>query len=106
MKDAKVKMYRGNQPSLDDGWRRVGECLDEDDVVWCVFARGQDHSPDWLTFKISANGRAHTKANYWLVKNISTGQIGFARDFAIMRSNRPTLHEQVESIINNLMVYE
>jgi hypothetical protein len=99
-------MYRGNLPSADEGWRKVGECLDDDEVLWGVFARGQNHSSDWLTFKISADGRAHTKANYWLVKNINTGQLGFARDFAIMRTNRPSLHWQVESIINNLMVYE
>jgi len=47
-----------------------------------------------------ANGRARGKANYWLVRNSQDGKIGFARDFALLRENRPDIHTQVEAILN------
>jgi hypothetical protein len=95
------KMYVGNPPSEEDGWDRVGMCKD-DNVEWLVFNRSQEHSIDWSTYKIVANGRAQNKANYWLVRNNKTGQIGFARDYVYMRENRPELHAQVESILKKV----
>ena len=93
------RMYAGKMPDADAGWEHVGTCRGADGMEWLVFSKSQEHAPDWLTYKIVANGRAANKANYWLVRNASTGQIGFARDFAVMRDTRPELHEQVESII-------
>ena len=49
-----------------------------------------------------ANGRAANKANYWLVRNKETGQIGFARDYVSMRENRPELHAQVDAIFKKV----
>lgn len=95
------KMYLGNIPSADDGWMKIGEYVDGDKIEWLIFQKLQDHSAEWVTLKIAANGRAAGKANYWLAKNGKTGQIGFARDFAIMRDTRPGLHEQIEKIIKN-----
>ena len=68
---------------------------------WLVFSKSQQHTPDWMTFKIVANGRARNKANYWLARNIRTGQIGYCRDYVYMRDNRPELHEQVEEIFEH-----
>lgn len=92
------KMYVGKMPETGDGWSYVGLCKDADSVEWMVFRKPQEHTPDWATYKIVANGRARNKANYWLVRNSRTGQIGFARDYVFMRDNRPELHEQVELI--------
>jgi hypothetical protein len=64
-----------------------------------VFGKPQKHTPDWLTYKIVANGRAANKANYWLVRNASTGRIGFSRDYIYMRCSRPELYEQVDAIL-------
>ena len=97
-----TKTYRGNLPQDGEGWSRVGQWSDPDDVEWIVFSKPQEHSEDWMTFKIVANGRAKNKANYWLVKNISTGQLGFARDYVHMRENRADLHAKVESIIKKV----
>jgi len=91
------KMYAGKMPEADKGWTHVGTCNDSDGVEWLVFERPQEHTPDWMTYKIAANGRARGKANYWLVRNGLTGQIGFARDYARMREDRPELHAQVEA---------
>lgn len=98
------KMYAGNLPKDGEGWEQVGKCMDSDDVEWLVFSKPQDHTPDWMTFKIVANGRAQNKANYWLVKNAVTGQIGFARDYVHMRDSRPELHAQVEAIFKNVIL--
>lgn len=92
------KMYAGNPPAVDEGWMQMGRCWDSDEVEWLVFGKSQDHTPDWVTIKISAKGRARNKANYWLVRNTNTGQIGFSRDYVYMRENRPELHAQVEAI--------
>lgn len=98
------KMYAGNLPKDGEGWEQVGKCMDSDDVEWLVFSKPQDHTPDWITFKIAANGRARNKANYWLVKNATTGQIGFARDYVHMRDSRPELHAQVEAIFKKVIL--
>ena len=68
-------------------------------MEWLVFSKSQEHTPDWRTYKIVANGRAANKANYWTARNKMTGQIGFARDYIRMRETRPQLHAQVEAII-------
>ena len=96
------KMYAGNPPADGEGWSQVGKCLDGDEVEWLVFSKAQEHTPDWLTYKIVANGQARDKANYWLVRNASTGQIGFSRDYVYMRDNRPELHAQVDAIFKKV----
>lgn len=93
------KMYAGNMPQPGEGWNQLGQCNDVDDVQWFVFSKSQDHSPEWMTIKIVANGKAKSKANYWLVRNMQTGQIGFARDYVLMRENRPELHQQIENLL-------
>lgn len=96
------KMYAGKMPDTDEGWNHIGTCRDSDSVEWFVFSKSQDHTPDWCTHKIVANGRAANKANYWMVRNKETGQIGFARDYVYMRENRPELHAQVEAIFKKV----
>lgn len=93
-----AKMYAGKMPDPEEGWKKIGTCLDSD-IEWFVFSKTQDHTPDWCTHKIVANGRVANKANYWLVRNKETGQIGFARDYVYMLNNRPELHTQVEAIL-------
>ena len=100
--DEMGKMYVGNIPQPEEGWRQMGQCNDADDVQWLIFGKAQDHSTEWMTIKIVANGRARHKANYWLAKNIETGQIGFARDYAHMRDSRPELHANVEAIFRKV----
>ena len=88
----------GQVPNLDDGWTKIAQCLDDDAVNWLVFRRRQEHTPDWSTYKVVADGRAANKANYWMVRNDKTGQIGFIRDFASMKENRPKLHSKIERV--------
>lgn len=92
------KMYMGNMPDISEGWDEMAKCRDKDSVEWMLFRKKQDHNQDWWTIKIVANGRASSKANYWLAINVKTGEIGFARDYVYMRENRPELHAQVEAI--------
>jgi hypothetical protein len=66
--------------------------------MWLVFKKDQDHSDEWATYKICANGKAKGKGNYWAVRK-NTGQIGYARDMAQMREYRPKLHAFVEKIM-------
>jgi len=93
------KMYAGKIPSTSEGWAQIGECKDKNGARWFVFSKPQAHTPDWRTYKIVANGRARGKANYWLVRNSQNGKIGFARDYVLLRENRPDIHAQVEAIL-------
>lgn len=93
------KMYAGNPPANGDGWTQVGKCLDGDKVEWLVFSKPQDHSPEWVTFKVCANGRAINKANYWMVRNMQTGKIGFAKDYLLLHTNRPKLAARVDAML-------
>lgn len=92
------KLYVGNLPSVENGWRKLGVCIDNN-VEWLIFSKPQHHSIDWRTYKIVANGKALNKANYWMVRNNATGQLGFIRDYAHMRTTRPELHAKVEQMI-------
>lgn len=91
------KLYAGKQPEGEE-WKLISMCQ-SDGVEWNVYRKEQDHDPKWGTYKICAIGKAPRKANYWFVRNDSTGQIGFAKDYAIMRDTRPQLHEQVEELL-------
>jgi len=93
------RMYAGRMPDADEGWEHVGTCRDADGMEWLVFSKSQKHTPDWLTYKVVANGRARDKANYWLVRNAITGRIVFSRDYVNMRLNRPELYAQVDEIL-------
>jgi hypothetical protein len=97
-----MRTYFGLVPNLNDGWKQIDKYVDHDGIEWLVFRRPQEHTPDWSTYKVVSNGRAANKANYWLVRNDRTGQIGFARDYASMRENRPKLHEKIEKIFSLL----
>lgn len=97
-----AKSYAGKHPDLEDGWFLVGTPIDKDGVQWAFYAKKQAHTPDWITCKVCAQERAENKANYWMVKNLRTGQIGFAKDFAIMRDTRPDLHAKIEFLIEGL----
>lgn len=98
-----MKTYLGQVPKLADGWQLMDKYTDDEGVTWLVFRFPQAHTPDWSTYKVVAEGRAPNKANYWLVRNDKTGQIGFARDFVSMRTNRPKLHAQVERVFKKLL---
>ena len=97
-----AKMYKGNIPDTGEGWDEIDRCMDKDSGEWILFGKKQDHDKNWWTVKIVANGRASSKANYWLAINIKTGQLGFSRDYVYMRENRPELHAQIETIFKTL----
>lgn len=94
-----AKSYKGKIPDFSEGWRIAGTVDNEGE--WIVFKKRQEHSPEWVTYKVVANGKAINKANYWLVRNEVTGQIGFSRDFVLLREHRPKIHKYVEEVIFN-----
>jgi hypothetical protein len=94
-----MKIYAGNHPDTIQGWEVIARLEDENGLLWFVYRKPQDHSDEWITYKIVAEAKAFKKANYWLARNRVTGQIGFARDFAMMRSHRPLLHKSVERVL-------
>lgn len=93
-----MKKYKGNQPESGEGYVRIGKVVFEG-MDWLIFRKGQEHSEDWATYKIVADGMVEKKANYWLVRNDKNGKIGFGRDYAIMRNERSGLHLMVEKIL-------
>jgi len=100
--EAMMKTYLGQVPNLAEGWQLIEKYQDDEGVTWLVFRKAQEHTPDWSTYKVAAEGRAPNKANYWLVRNDKTGQIGLAKDFALMRKTRPQLHAQIERVFKRL----
>ena len=91
--------YRGNIPDQDQGWDLFVELADGDGVRWLVYQQDQRNTLDWATIKVVADGWAEGKANYWFVWNRHTGQIGYIRDLAIMRENKPHLHRLVSDAL-------
>jgi hypothetical protein len=98
--DQKAKTYKGNPPH-GEKWTLV-QTLKDGEQGWQVWRKEQQHSDQWATFKVCAIGRAARKANYWVVLNELTGQLGFAKDYAVMRANKPTLHRMVEQVFEGL----
>ena len=95
-----MKTYQGTAPSTSGGWESIAN-IHESGVLWTVFVKKQNHSDEWLTYKIAANNRVERKANYWLAYNKETGQIGFGRDYILMQQNRPELKKQFDKILKN-----
>ena len=95
------KFYNGNAPKEND-WDRLLSWLDGNQVEWLVFRKEQDHSKEWNTYKVCANGKAENKANYWFARNDKTGQIGFGRDLALMNQNKPELYKKVNEFLDGL----
>ena len=95
MNQRKPRMYEGNLPDEKDGWWMFDFMGDENGAGWEIFARKQDHSDEWVTFKVCAIEKVARKANYWLARNIETGQIGYSRDLGHMKQHRPVLYRRV-----------
>jgi hypothetical protein len=95
------RKYVGNPPDIGNGWEMIGR-IEADGEKWIMFRQAQDHSPNWANYKIVADGVVEKKANYWLARNDQTGQIGFSRDFAMMREYRPALHQIVEEQMRDI----
>jgi len=89
-----VKNYTGKKPRAA-GWLEIG-AVEGDGCRWLVFVRPDD---EWSTVKVVADGRAPTKANYWL------GWNGFrfsrATDLAILAQHRPAVLEAVERMLRD-----
>ena len=94
-----MRKFRGNAPNENEGWQEIGQVV-SDDIVWALFEREQRNSHEWRTYKLISTGLCPGKANYWFAKNLRTGQLGYARDLAILRASRPALHEKVEQILS------
>ena len=99
-----LKTYQGKPELLfeSDDWKNCGYWVDEENnnIEWFVFFKHQEHNNDWVTYKVVANGRVPSKANYWFVMNKKTGNFGFAKDLAVMAGNRPNLHMNIMRIIS------
>lgn len=96
-----AKFYRGNIPPPDSGWDQLAK-IESDGAEWLAYRKQQEHDPAWVNFKLVANGRIQGKANYWIVRNVKTGQIAFARDALLLRNNRPELNREFESVISTI----
>lgn len=90
---------KGNIPPESSGWKLISQIDRLYGADWGVFRRSQGHSTEWAYYKIVAIDGAEEKANYWMARNDSTGQLGYTRDMAIMRAKRPDLHSRVEAIL-------
>jgi hypothetical protein len=88
-----MAQHAGRHPSASDGWEQIASF-----DGWKVYTKAQDHSCEWLTCKVAADGKVQNKANYWFTKNTKTGQFGFCRDLALMQNHRPELHQYIKGL--------
>lgn len=95
----KTRKVQGRQPALKDGWSAVGVWREGECVNWLVFVQPQKNNTEWRTYKVVAQGRAENKANYWFVMNLTTGQIGYGRDYKLLREHRPKLYEHLQLVL-------
>lgn len=96
------KKYRGNHPHKTEGWKLVGEIIDNRFLVWLVYRRAQKHSAEWADYKTVAADLAENKANYWLSRNNQTGKNAFTKDFGLMKKTRPELADRLDALIKDL----
>ena len=95
-----VKNYTGKKPR-PAGWREVG--VVEDDARWLVFVR-ENADSEWLTVKVVVDGRAPTKANYWLGWNGL--RFGRHADLVSLAQQRPAVLEGVERVLRPIVSVE
>ena len=72
---------------------------DDEKIQWFFFCRYQEHSTEWKTYKIVANGRVYKKANYWFAVNVITGQLAFSKDLEAMKTHRSRLYAKTMQIV-------
>lgn len=96
------RMYPGRKPAENDGWEMLCSTKCKLGIIWLVYAKPQEHDDEWRTYKIVANGKAPDKANYWLARRDTTGQLGFPRDYAMLRATRPEVHDFVERLFQRV----
>ena len=81
-------------------WDHAACWTDEDEKIqWFFFCRYQEHSTEWKTYKVVANGRVYKKANYWFAVNVITGQIAFSKDLEAMKTHRNRLYTKTMQIV-------
>jgi hypothetical protein len=96
-----MKMQKGRIPTQDDGWQFDCE-LDDGEMSWALYIKPQDHSQDWITLKLVANGKAERKANYWFCYNVNEDRFGFGRDVMSLQKHRPNLYKKVLDRFENI----
>lgn len=94
-----AKMYKGNHPSAADGWADAGRFEDNDGLVWVIWTQPQRVSKDWMNYKVVADGRAKSKANYWFAFNSEQRRVAFSRDYGLLQQHKPLVHAFVASVL-------
>lgn len=92
-----MKMYAGRRPDESEGWFFKTDIKDGE-KTWLIYQRPQSHNDEWVTYKVIADGRVEKKANYWVVKNIKTGQTAYPADMELMKQHRPNLFAKVQTL--------
>lgn len=86
-----ARTFAGNR-HLGMEWECI-EVLNTDESTWLIFIRDQEHSAQWKTVKVVADGVVTRKANYWTAWNGT--KVARSRDMGIMEEGRPDLYQQV-----------
>jgi hypothetical protein len=98
-----ARMYTGRIPSASDGWEKEESFFLKNGELWHLYKKSQPESQDWVTIKVISIKEVFAKANYWFSVNLRDGQIGFGRDYMIMRTTRPELFSQVDSFTKKII---
>lgn len=95
-----VRKYVGNI-ELGPDWQELGVIGPVDDCMWHVTAKNEPNPKGWRTVKISADGVAERKANYWVSWNGE--RIARSREMGAMADHRPELYVLLNELIKGII---
>lgn len=101
-----MRKFKGNPPNGDD-WELISSVF-YCGVDWLVHARHKpdEHGAGFLDVKVSANGFAPAKANYWIQWQIERLRPRKGKDLTIMRDNRSELVKKItEEVIGYIQAF-
>lgn len=93
-------MYEGNPMVDSPEWEELDSLGVCDGVEWVACLRAAPRGSEWRQLKISANGYAETKANYWL--GWDGRRLARSKDMVVMSLHRPELAERLRRMLLRL----
>ena len=96
-----ARTYEGNPMFDDPEWEELDSLGMLDGAEWFAFLRKEStNGTKWRQVKVSANGYAEAKANYWL--GWDGKKIARSKDLVIMSINRKELFNALRKRLKGL----
>jgi len=95
-----ARTYEGNPMFDDPEWEELDSLGMLDGAEWFAFLRKEStNGTKWRQVKVSANGCAEAKANYWM--SWDGKKIARSKDMVILSINRPELAKKLRKMLKD-----